>query len=84
MDPIHPIVPRPPGITPITPAPMAGRIDREAARRDAEERKRRRKRADAGLTSGESEYVHEYGVDYAADDGGGDDDDSGLHISVTA
>jgi hypothetical protein len=62
---------------------MAGRIDREAARQDVDARKRRRKRADAGPAPGASGQVHEYDVDYPADDGGGDDD-SGLHISVTA
>jgi hypothetical protein len=41
MDPIHPIVPKPPSIPPVTPAPLVGRVDREGGRRGPEDERRR-------------------------------------------
>lgn len=80
MDPIHPIVPVPPRIPPITPAPMIGRVDRDAGRSPAGEDKRRRRRAqdDRDAPASYDGQIH-----YAADDADGEDD-SGLHINVTA
>ena len=70
MDPIHPIIPVPPNIPPVTPAPLIGRIDRDDARQSADEGKRRRRpRPEPALDATETL------------DG---DDDTGLHISVTA
>jgi hypothetical protein len=80
MDPIHPIVPVPPRIPPVTPAPMIGRVDRDAPRSaDAEDKRRRRRAQD------DRDRAAHYGgeLDYGADDAGGEDD-SGLHINVTA
>jgi hypothetical protein len=79
MDPIHPIVPLPPNIPPVSPAPTVTRIDREGPRGNAQEEKRRRRRAQPEHGPGASEE----GLDYAGDgrDGG---DDSRLHIDVTA
>jgi hypothetical protein len=34
MDPIHPIVPQPPRMPPIAPAPAAARVDRDGGRRE--------------------------------------------------
>jgi hypothetical protein len=80
MDPIHPIVPVPPRIPPVTPAPMIGRVDRDPARSPTGEDKRRRRRAH-DVRDAAAHYDGE--VDYAADDADGEDD-SGLHINVTA
>jgi hypothetical protein len=70
MDPIHPIIPVAPNIPPITPAPMIGRVDRDAARRGPDQDKRRRRPPSPG--------ANESGRDER--DG---DDGSGLHINVT-
>ena len=80
MDPIHPIVPVPPRIPSVTPAPMIGRVDREAARSGTGEDKRRRRRAQAGHDPA-AEYDGDLGS--AADEADGEED-SGLHIDVTA
>ena len=69
MDPIHSIIPVAPNISPITPTPLIGRIDRDAHRRGTAEERRRRRQARAEdprppVTDGE--------------------DDSGLHVDVTA
>jgi hypothetical protein len=69
MDPIHPIVPVFPNIPPITPAPMIGRIDRDAPRDGPDQDKRRRRPPDPSPL--------------ASDERDGDED-SGLHINVTA
>lgn len=42
MDPIHPIVPHPPSISPVTPAPMAGQVNRDGGRNPGEQRRKRR------------------------------------------
>ena len=44
MDPIHPIVPTPPSIAPVTPAPLAARIERDGARSSGEDQRRKRRR----------------------------------------
>jgi hypothetical protein len=76
MDPIHPIVTPPPVLPPITPAPMAGRIDREGPRGDGgEQGRRRRKPRSAGAEDRQ---------DYSFEDDGDDDAGEGFHISVTA
>lgn len=80
MDPIHPIAPVPPRIPPVAPAPMIGRVDREAPRSAAGEDKRRRRRAPDDR---EPAAHYDGALDYAADDADGEDD-SGLHIDVTA
>jgi hypothetical protein len=80
MDPLHPIVPVPPNIPPVTPAPMAGGVSRDGARRDSDQDKRRRKRPDAGAAA----HASIDGADYYLDDPGDDEDDTGLHINVTA
>ena len=74
MDPIHPIVPVPPRIPPVSPAPLIGRIDREGAREKAEEEKRRRRRAASGAPQN--------GPIHHADEADGDR--PGTHIDVTA
>jgi hypothetical protein len=79
MDPLHPIVPVPPNIPPVTPAPMAGTVNREGARNKADQDKRRRRRPEADAAA----HASVEGADYYLDDPG-DDDDSGLHINVTA
>ncbi len=71
MDPIHPIIPVAPKIPPITPAPMIGRIDRDAARRGPDQDKRRRRPPTPHL------------ADPTLDERDGDDD-PGLHVNVTA
>lgn len=78
MDPIHPIVSPPPVLPPITPAPMAGRVDRDAARGQGGEQKRRRRnpQSDPGEPEGRQDYAYE--------DDGDDGEDPGFHISVTA
>jgi hypothetical protein len=72
MDPLHPIVPVAPNIPPVTPAPMAGRVDRDGGRNAQDPGQRRRKREPVA------------GSDYYVDDVDEDEGDSGLHISVTA
>jgi hypothetical protein len=48
MDPIHLILPQPPNIPPVAPAPRLKRVDRDAGRReDASARRRRGRREDA-------------------------------------
>jgi hypothetical protein len=71
MDPIHPIIPVAPNIPPITPAPMIGRVDRDAARRGPDQDKRRRRPPASAPT------------DAGLDERDGDDE-SGLHVNVTA
>jgi hypothetical protein len=77
MDPLHPIVPVAQNIPPVTPAPMAGRVDRDGGRNTQDPEQRRRKREPAAHATVE-------GTDYYLDDAVDDDDDSGLHINVTA
>jgi len=72
MDPIHQIVPVAPSIPPITPAPLIGRIDRDAPRRGLDEERRRRRPPRPEDPASE-----------AAGERDGDDD-QGLHIDVTA
>jgi hypothetical protein len=72
MDPIHPIIPLPPNIPPVTPAPLIGRIDREDRRRAPDDEQRRRRPGARPTTE-----------DHPVDERDGDDD-SGLHINVTA
>ena len=81
MDPIHPIVPVAPNIPSITPAPMAGRVDRDGARSNADQGGRRR-RGGRGPESAPATYVSEDGQEYYPE--APEDDDSGLHINVTA
>jgi len=71
MDPIHPISPVQPNITPITPAPLIGRTDRDGGRPGPDQDKRRRRPPAQSST------------DPALDERDGDED-SGLHINVTA
>jgi hypothetical protein len=80
MDPLHPIVPVAHNIPPVTPAPMAGPVDRDGGRNapDPEERRRKREPAAHASVEGSDYYVDDVGHD----DGG--DDDSELHINVTA
>jgi len=80
MDPLHPITPIPPNIPPITPAPMVGRVDRDAPRAGAGSDQRRRRRAPADTQVGTPDYDE---FDYAVEDADGEDD-GGLHINVTA
>ena len=71
MDPIHPIVPQPPALPPITPAPTAGRVDRDTRRPDpGPDGKRRRRPAPA--QGRRPTQAYERG------------DDGGLHIDLTA
>lgn len=83
MDPIHPIIPQPPNIPPVTPAPTAGRIDREGKRQSDEWLdKRRRRRAVAGPPNRADEGAR-------GDTRDDHDDDepelgAGPHIDVTA
>jgi hypothetical protein len=69
MDSIQPITPVAPNISPITPTPLIGRIDRDAHRRgsDEERRRRRQPRPEDPMSP--------------VSDG---EDDSGLHVDVTA
>lgn len=71
MDPIHPIIPVPLNIPPVTAAPLSGRIDRDDRRRGLDDEKRRRRPAAPHATP-------------PAGDQGDDDADAGLHINVTA
>jgi hypothetical protein len=73
MDPIHPIIPVPPNIPPVTPAPLIGRIDREDRRRSPDDEQRHGKKSSPDPTA----------ADYAVDERDGDED-SGLHVNVTA
>jgi len=79
MDPLHPIVPVPPNIPPVTPSPMAGGVSRDGARSGAEQDRRRRRRPEAEAAA----HASIEGTDYYVDDAL-DDDDTGLHIDVTA
>jgi hypothetical protein len=81
MDPLHPIVAIPPNIPPVTPAPTAGRVDRDGARTGADQERRRRRRPPGG--GGENSAASYDGFDYPLDDAD-DEDDSGLHVNVTA
>lgn len=76
MDPLSPIVPVSPNITPITPAPMVGGVSRDGARSGADQDKRRRRRepeSEPGSLPGQDlDYAGEYG------------DDHRPHIDVTA
>ena len=83
MDPIHPIIPQPPTIPPVTPAPSSGRIDREG-RRDADggAGRKRRPRPDAALelrAQSEELAYEEYELD-DFDEGA----DGGLHVDISA
>jgi hypothetical protein len=44
VDPIHPIVPRPPAIPRVAPAPPVARVGRDGGRREAGDQSKRRKR----------------------------------------
>ena len=79
MDPIHPIAALAPNIPPVSPAPMAGRVDRDGARDNLYGDRRRRRRPG----SAHAAQASVDGIESFADDGE-DDDDSGLHISVSA
>jgi hypothetical protein len=80
MDAINPIVPVSPNIPPITPAPMARRVDRDSSRsgHGQDQRRRRRPQDDGDPSTAGSDQL-DYAEDYL--DG---DDGSGLHIDVTA
>jgi hypothetical protein len=82
MDPLHPIVPVPPNLPPVTPAPMAGGVNRDGARTTADRDRRRRRRPEADAAA----HASVDGTDYYLDDPGDDDpgDEPGLHINVTA
>jgi len=76
MDPIHPIVPQAPRISPVTPPPAVARAQeqRDQRRREAAEERRRRARArDRGA-------LDENGEDPVD----GDADDGHPHIDITA
>jgi hypothetical protein len=79
MDPIHPIDPVAPNIAPVTPPPMAGRLDRDTPRGNGGKDGRRRK----SPADPPAAQVSVEGADYSLDDPE-DGDDSRLHISVTA
>jgi len=79
MDPIHPIVPLPPRIPQVTPAPMAGRVDRDGSRGNPDQGGHGRRRPEEAPAA----YISEDGQEYYAEDLE-DDDGSGLHINVTA
>jgi hypothetical protein len=79
MDPLHPIVPVPPNIPPVTPAPMAGAVNRDGARSNADQNKRRQNRPESHAAA----HASVEGADYYLDDPGADDE-PGLHINVTA
>jgi hypothetical protein len=79
MDPLHPIVPVPPNIPPVTPAPTAGGVNRDGARTNADRDRRRRRRPESDAAA----HASVDGADYYVDDPG-DDDEAGLHINVTA
>jgi hypothetical protein len=80
MDPLQPILPVAPNISPITPAPMVGRVGPDSSRSGAGQDKRRRRRPqpDRGA-EGMTGHELDYAVDFPEDE-----DDSGLHIDVTA
>jgi hypothetical protein len=79
MDPLHPIVPVPPNIPPVTPAPTAGAVNRDGARRNADQDRRRQNRSESDAAA----HASVEGADYYVDDPG-DDDEPGPHINVTA
>jgi hypothetical protein len=79
MDPLHPIVPVPPNIPPVTPAPTAGAVNRDGARSNADQNRRRQNRPESDAAA----HASVEGADYYVDDPG-DDDEPGLHINVTA
>jgi hypothetical protein len=74
MDPIHPIIPVAPNITPVTPTPLIGGVDRDARRHGTDADKRRRRRP----TNAPADQL-----DYPSGERHGEAD-SGLHIDVTA
>jgi hypothetical protein len=76
MDPIHPIVPQAPRISPVNPSPGVTRAQqqRDQRRRQADDERRRRERREPGA-------VDEY--DDAPIDVDGDDDGH-PHIDITA
>jgi hypothetical protein len=80
MDPIHPIIPQQPTIAPVTPAPTAGRIDRERRGNADAGRKRRRQapqdRARPELGAPEADWFSQHDDD--------DDADTGVHVDITA
>lgn len=78
MDPLHPIIPVPPNIPPVTPAPTAGGVDRDGARNAQDPDRRRRPRPSAEPAA----HATIDGTDYYLDDV--EEDDGGLHISITA
>jgi hypothetical protein len=79
MDPLNPIAPVSPNITPITPAPMIGGVNRDGARAGAgQDKRRRRTRPD-----GEAARLPGHDLDYA-DEYPGPEADIGPHIDVTA
>jgi hypothetical protein len=79
VDPLHPIVPVPPNIPPVTAPPMAGAVNRDGARSSADRDRRRHRRPETEAAA----HASVDGIDYYLDDPD-DDDDSGLHINVTA
>jgi hypothetical protein len=79
MDPIHPIVPLPPTIAPVTPAPMVGRVDRDQPHGAPGDENRRRRRARSEHGS-DAELAD--GLGYVVGPDG--EDDEGLHVNVTA
>ncbi len=74
MDPIHPILPQPPNIPPVTEAPRVGRIDRDQRRGKRDEDEHGNARGKTGTHRGSGEF--------------GDESDPGAephpHIDVTA
>jgi hypothetical protein len=85
MDPIHPIIPRPPNIPPVAPSPMAGKIDRERRRDEGaggDPGGKRRPRPDATVSiHGEAEAEQASWEDYDVSD---EEADGGLHVDVSA
>ena len=59
MDPIHPIVPVTPSIPSVTPAPTAGRVNRDGSRSNPDQGGRRRRRESAPAA-----YISEDGQEY--------------------
>jgi hypothetical protein len=58
---------------------MAGAVNRDGARSNADQNKRRQRRAESDAAA----HASVEGADYYVDDPG-DDDEPGLHINVTA
>lgn len=77
MDPIHPIVPTGPSISPIAPAPAVAPADRQVERRRQEEERERRRRQQQRRDS----YNDQESPD---DDDDAGEDDGRLHVDVTA